>query len=284
MPDRICPNCWRLIDHFCGFCGLVIPKLPDNMVPIPAGSFTMGTTDEQRSVLAMLFGKDVQQLQLEHEMPQEIILPRACYINRYPVTVSQFAQFVATLSPSQLQGLGIDKLKPPTTDEMDLPATGMTWAAAVRYAHWCGKRLPTEAEWEAAAGWDPRAGVKRIFPWGNEVDPDSPKCNLEGNVQTVLTYDIDDARSPLGCCDIVGNVSEWCADPFSPKYHFSPYEKLDINPLQPVSDKPRTIRGGSCQAGIEQCRVAWRDWSEPWSHSPLIGFRCVMDVRGTKTA
>lgn len=243
MPDRICPNCRRLIDGFCSFCGLVVPAPPNSMVPIPEGPFTMGTTEEHYSILAMFLGKDAEQLQLGNEKPQAVIVPRPYYIDCYPVTVSQFTPFVTTLSPSQAKELGLEKLKQPTPDKMDLPATGVTWAAAVRYAHWCGKRLPTEAEWEAAAGWDPRSGVKRIFPWGNEVDPDMPRCNVSRDLQSVFTHDLDDARSPLGCCDMVGNASEWCADPFSSEYRFRSYEEMGIDPFRLISDEPRSIRG-----------------------------------------
>ena len=50
----------------------------------------------------------------------------------------------------------------------DLPVTGISWYEARAYAKWCGKRLPTETEWEKAA----RGALdKRAFPWGDKLKP-----------------------------------------------------------------------------------------------------------------
>ena len=281
MLNGICPACYRLVDRFCSFCGTVIPPAPEDMVPIPAGTFVMGMTPEQRGVLAAAPdrpGKD--ELTFPHEEPQEVTLVRPCYIDRHPVTVGAFAQFLRTLSPSGARALGIDQTRDPEPDGLDLPATGLTWVAASAYARWRGKRLPTEAEWEAAAGWDVESVTRHIFPWGDDPDTDKPKCNTSGTLQSVYTHDVD-GESPLRCCDMVGNASEWCADPFAPHYHFRSYPELDVGPIPPGSGEKRTIRGASCKVGVGSCRVAWREGSDPWARSSLIGFRCVMDVDGT---
>ncbi|MEZ6186210.1 MAG: SUMF1/EgtB/PvdO family nonheme iron enzyme [Planctomycetota bacterium] len=50
------------------------------------------------------------------------------------------------------------------------PVTGLTWADAAAYAHFVGKRLPTEAEWELAAG----ALDRRRYPWGDRWEVGRP--------------------------------------------------------------------------------------------------------------
>lgn len=277
MPKSICPHCFRIIEKYCSYCGKVVPTHPDGMVPLPSGGLIIGTTTEHRSVLEMMRGTDGDELSFENEKPLRVILRRPCYIDRYPVTVTRFANFLSSLSPVERRALGLELEIDLDSLDPDLPATGVPWHAAVRYAASYKKRLPTEAEWEAAAGWDPESHKKRIFPWGDDFDIGDPKCNREGKIQGVRTFEIV-GSSPIGCCDMVGNVHEWLADPFEEKYRFRTYEELGISPHDKASSVPRTIRGGSCKSGIDECRVSWRSWSEPWNRGSLIGFRCVMDV------
>ncbi len=69
------------------------------------------------------------------------------------------------------------------------------------YAAWCGKRLPTEPEWQAAA----QGTDGREWPWGNAFD--SAKCNPGGSTLPVRT--LPEGRSPVGCQQMSGNVWEW---------------------------------------------------------------------------
>jgi tRNA A-37 threonylcarbamoyl transferase component Bud32 len=92
------------------------------------------------------------------------------------------------------------------------PVAGVTWWEARAYARWLSKRdgrrwrLPTEREWQAAAGWDPERQGLQGFPWGDEFSPDALVVALDVPAQVGTTRR---DCSPLGVLDAGGNVSEW---------------------------------------------------------------------------
>lgn len=173
------------------------------------------------------------------------------------------------------------------------PVVHVTWDDANAYAKWCGKRLPTEAEFEYAS----RGGlVRNIYPWGNElITVGEEKANSwEGEFPLENTYEdgfytTSSVKSypanGYGLYDIAGNVWEWCSD----WYHYEYYNALPeeiTNPTGPKSSfdpnetrvEKRVLRGGSYLCNDSYCsgfRSAARMKSDPYSSQSHVGFRCV---------
>jgi formylglycine-generating enzyme len=172
----------------------------------------------------------------------------------------------------------------------DHPVVHVCWDDAEAFAHWAGKRLPTEAEWEYAA----RGTLERKrFAWGDEFQPEGRwRANTwQGHFPDKNTADdgyLTTARvgsfppNRFGLYDVAGNVWEWCADWYRPDAYAdaSPH-----NPRGPGSsfdpDEPgvpkRVMRGGSFMCSDEYCgryRPGSRGKGAPDSGASHIGFRC----------
>jgi len=232
------------------------------------------------------------------------------WIAEAPVTVAQFAQFVAV---SGYQGHAPETLN----DPMNRPVVSVTWHDARRFCDWLSERwraalpagwsvgLPSEAEWEKAA----RGGVlippaaqrttidagftiaasslqdnpepQRAWPWGDEWDAD--KANAEDSIgETSTPACFSAGRSPYGCEDLAGNVWEWTrslwgTDWQKPDFVY-PYDARDRR--REDLDAPdaiwRVVRGGSWGylRGVARCGVRFRGL--PGGRDGGFGFRVVL--------
>lgn len=141
------------------------------------------------------------------------------------------------------------------------PVVNVCWWEAALYCRWSGARLPTEAEWEKAAAWNPVACEKREFPWGNEWDPD--KCNTreKGPKVTTRRDTYLPGVSAYGRQDMAGNVWEWIDDTYKPQKP----------PVASLSRYERVLRGGAFDDCAEFARSSYRASFNPENRDNHVG-------------
>jgi iron(II)-dependent oxidoreductase len=158
------------------------------------------------------------------------------------------------------------------TLEPHRPVLHVSWYEADAYCRWAGRRLPTEAEWEAAAATPPGArGPKRRFPWGD--DPPTPdRANLDGTAMGCRDVaDLAAGDSACGCRQMTGNVWEWTADDFLPYPGFviDPYKEYSA----PWFGTHKVLRGGCWATRGRLLRNTWRNFYRPERRDVWAGFR-----------
>ena len=250
------------------------------MVLIPSGTYLMGSTSAQTTAL---IDKD-DRLSAEFfpaEHPQRSVSLSAFYIDRYPVTNAQYAAFIAATGHptpkywTHAPHMGVEESFPVGAKHGTHPVVGVSYADAVAYCEWAGKRLPTEAEWEKAA----RGGlVNQNYPWGNESSRNHANTvGVWGQDKWLWTSPVGSfPPNGYGLHDMAGNVFEWCADWYAADYY---QHSESENPQGPEIGQTRVLRGGSWSNnvfGIYQMRCAYRFHARPETRNLTIGFRCAV--------
>jgi gamma-glutamyl hercynylcysteine S-oxide synthase len=271
-----------------------LPSVPaisvsDEMVRFPGGTVEIGTDDRSAAY--------------DNERPRHRVEVRPFFIDVHPVTNGEFLRFMEAggyttpdhWSEAGRVWLAESGVRAPKywyeedrrwmTRVMDRsapvdprhPVSHVCYHEAEAYARWAGKRLPTEIEWEAAASWDPAAGAKRIFPWGDE--PASPElANLDQlgfGTAPVGVYPRN--VSPIGCYGMIGDVWEWTSSSFGPWPGFEafPYEEYSAVFF---GDDYKVLRGGSWATRPGAIRNTFRNWDYPIRRQIFSGFRCASDA------
>jgi formylglycine-generating enzyme required for sulfatase activity len=262
-----------------------IPAAGPDMVLVPGATFVMGT--EAAAVLALQQRFNVRRRELfDAEIPAHPVTVAPFYMDKYEVTNEQFQAFLQAQpewSPERIprqfhngQYLRDWQGTAYLPGRAHHPVVGVSWYAAVAYAHWADKRLPTEAEWEHAA----RGGLAgQQFPWGDaDASPDRARYGaneLEGPA-AVGSY----PANGYGLYDMAGNVWEYCLDEWGPYpagpqvNHVGGGSLSEGETFRAVTTR-RVIRGGSWQGSPVNLRVAYRDSHPAEGAGPHVGFRCV---------
>ncbi len=171
-----------------------------------------------------------------------------------------------------------------TTRTMDLvrplddarPVCHVCWYEAEAYAGFVGKRLPTEAEWETAASWDPATGAARRYPWGDDVwTPELANLDqLAFDTAPIGAYPRN--ISPLGCYGMIGDVWEWTATDFHAYPGFEPFPYREYSEAF-FGTEYKVLRGGSWATRPGAVRSTFRNWDYPIRRQIFSGFRCASD-------
>ena len=250
---------------------------PEGMVLIPAGEFDMGSNDaEARNA----------------EQPVRRVYVDAFYMDETEVTNLQFKEFLLE-NPRWQKGrvnahkyLNLWNGNNYPNGKANHPVVNVSWYAAMAYAEWAGKRLPTEAEWEYAA----RGGLKgKKYPNGNTLT--ARDANFNHNVKDTTPVG-KYPKNGYGLYDMAGNVHEWCLDEYDSEFYFTfPRNGVARNPLSGANSinwildnytqikARRVFRGGSWINLATFVRAASRAETAPISAgNDHIGFRCVRTV------
>jgi iron(II)-dependent oxidoreductase len=258
------------------------------MIRVDVGECAMGTDDRTRAY--------------DNERPRHKIALKAYWLDRTPVTNGAYLAFIEAggyrrpelwseagllwLQESNAEApkywwreggqwvrRSMDRVAPP---DPNAPVIHVCYHEAEAFANWIGKRLPTEAEWEVAASWDPASGGQRIHPWGND-QPDEHLANLDQLAFDIAPVDAYSHNvSPLGCSGMLGDVWEWTSTDFHgyPGFEAFPYPEYSQVFFGP---EYKVLRGGSWATRRGAIRNTFRNWDYPIRRQIFSGFRCARD-------
>ena len=258
------------------------------MVYVPAGEFKMGSNADDSLAECQKFRDDCAHDWYIDEEPVHLVNLDAFWIDQTEVTNAMFARCVEagackpplkTRSHTQESYYGDPELD-------NYPVIYVSWYQANAYCEWVGRRLPSEAEWEKAAGWDETAQVHRLYPWGDTFDGNlvnfcDANCPLDwkssefddGYADTAPVGSYPGVTSYYGKLDMAGNVWEWVGDWYEGDY----YSELPVsNPTDPSAGAEKVQRGGAWYLEEDLLRTAFRSKHTPIDADSYVGFRCAM--------
>jgi formylglycine-generating enzyme required for sulfatase activity len=241
-----------------------VEPLLTEMIVVPGGQYIRGSADGARD-----------------EMPRHLVTVASFALDIHPVTNEQFVRFLQAMGGEKdrnnndiirLRDARIKRSAGKLIIESGYakhPVVGVTWYGATAYARWVGKRLPTEAEWEAAAS----SGRENFF-FPSGIDIERSQANFFSSDTTpVMSY----SPNAFGLFDMAGNVYEWCQDWYA--YNYYDASALEpMNPMGPPQGVYRVLRGGCWKSLKEDLRCSHRHRNNPGAVNGTYGFRCAADV------
>jgi formylglycine-generating enzyme required for sulfatase activity len=258
------------------------------MVWIPPGTFTMGSTDaEIQAAYEDSKRAAPQYAKLDWftgEKPRhQVAILKGFYMGKYEVTQGQWQAVMGTTVQQQMEKAG------PTWSLVgeqgdNYPIVFVNWNEAQEFIEKLNAmedgyryRLPTEAEWEYAA----RAGTTTAFAFGDTLRSD--QANFGGNHPYNDKGRLRPAATPVGSLqpnawglyDVHGNVYEWCQDWYHDSYNGAPID----GSAWLSGGGERVIRGGAAGSNAGNVRSAVRHSFTPETRTGSLGFRVVAVVR-----
>lgn len=165
------------------------------------------------------------------------------------------------------------------------PVVGINWYEAAAFCQWLTNQLhasgdlspaefvtlPSESQWEKAARGPLLEGdTARLYPWGHEPDPNRANYTETGLGVTSTVGCFAGGQSPIQCCDMSGNVWEWCRTKWQDNYE----NYRDNNEV--TGYNPRVVRGGAYNINQRSVRCAVRVPVSPSYRAGNLGFRIVI--------
>ncbi|OGS10381.1 MAG: hypothetical protein A2234_05685 [Elusimicrobia bacterium RIFOXYA2_FULL_58_8] len=241
-------------------------KKTEGMVLVPAGKYSLGSPDGVGD---------------PDERPSADIALDGFYIDTAEVTISEYMLFARDnardlpewAAPGNKFNMESGKdpyyrrLKTLVKTCGSCPVFGVSWDNANAYCAANNKRLPTEAEWEAAA----RGGSGELYPFGSSAAAAAPFAWTEGNSAGAPHPIARKKPNKYGIHDMQGNVWEWALDMYEKGYYASRPGK---NPANNRQGREHIIRGGSWASDIDSTRPGNRASARDANDD--IGFRCAV--------
>ena len=243
-----------------------ILKKAAGMAKVPAGEYKIGAEKGRGE---------------PDELPRHTVRLDAFYLDKHEVTIGEYQEFVKATQgnyPEWAKPGGKFNLETGTKNHYrplaelikscpSCPVFGVFWEDADAYCRWKKRRLPTEAEWEAAAA----AGTRTKYSFGDSEADAGDFSWSEKNSGEVPHKAGSKSPSALGLYDMHGNVWEWVQD-FYNKAAYASSPKT--NPKGPESGLTRVIRGGSWASSADEMAVTNR--ANYAQANDDIGFRCAV--------
>lgn len=261
---------------------LAVPPAPH--VHFRAGAFAMGSTPE--AVLAALTQCADEPLSqhcpdFSDEQPVRLVQLSAFALDTTEVSVGRYQRCVEARRCAPIPFYrGARRFEQP-----NYPATFVRHADAMDYCNFAGGDLPTEAQYERAAG-----GVgKRAYPWGNRYHSQAANHGrlafvrsngADGTVELAPVTAYPQGATVQGVLNLAGNAAEWMSDRYLPYY----VDNDTIDPQGPGADSgssQRVVRGGGYLSPRVMLRATARDAARADARSADRGFRCAYSAYAT---
>jgi formylglycine-generating enzyme required for sulfatase activity len=225
------------------------------MVPVPAGSFKMGSPETEKNREA-------------DEGPQQEVKISAFWMSAFEISRDAFDVYYN--DPGIPEDSDVDAISKPSPQYIDFsmgmgkeggyPVNSMSQYAALMYCRWLHQktgifyRLPTEAEWEYAC----RAGSQTAYFFGDDAADLDKYAWHAGNSDNKFHKAGEKLPNAWGLYDMLGNVLEWTMDHYEAKRLQELGSSADPAPLFNKSRYPKALRGGGFADDASRLRCANR--------------------------